>query len=501
MTTAKAQAVQLLISRATTPGTQPTVDWRTLQPNPSGIQNFIAQLVSVRRNPLNPFMTDEKGDHVGLDVSATLVHDMNKSLLDIFGPGLLRSVAKFPGNITNTQIHYPTAVAAAGYTVPANGALNNKLIVFARGFSIAGNNGAKVLAGTSTATEIRTTGLTVEALTQGTASVEVTGVEANAAAEIQLNASGNLTSSVTDFTTLNLRVGHRIFFKFGAGTNEFGIIAGTPGIHYATVAATPTANLITLKWHSFTPGADAATGRTIRLYFGPMFRNVADGDADYIDEPAWWAELRDTNVGTGNGAAFEYMKDLVLGNISIAMPTQGKVEATLAMMARDYTAPVDVGARLAGPSTAFPVISGELFDTATDMLVHRILDDTNAQIIAAVMSATLRIDHGVTARKQHTIFGASGMIFGNIRPEVEMETYYEDKAVPIAIRANTTCRYEALWRNGQAGVMFDLPSITLRNGAKTYAENSPVMMAVGAPAHRDPSNVVMIINVPPFLPT
>lgn len=501
MSTAKAQAAQLLIARAPTPGTQPTTDWRTLQPNPSGIQNFIAQLVSVRRNPLNPYMTDEKGDHVGLDVNATLVHDLNKNWLDIFGVGLLRSLAKFPGNITNTQVHYPTAVTATGYTVGANGALANKLLVYARGFANSANNGLKLLAGTSTGTEIKTTGLVAETVTQGTASIEVAGVEAGAAAEIQLNASGHLTSSTTDFTTLNLKVGHRIWFKLGTGVNEFGIVSGTAGLHYATVAVTPTTNLIQLKWHSFTPGADAATGKTIRLYFGTMYRNVADGDADYIEEPAWWAELRDTGVGTAGSAVVEYMKDLVLGNVSIAMPTQGKVEATLTLMARDYTAPVDIASRLTGPSTAYPSIAGELFDTSTDMLVHRVIDDTNATIIASVMSATLTIDHGVTARKQHTTFGAAGMIFGNIRPAVELETYYESKAVPNAIRGNTTCRYEALWRNGQGGVMFDLPSITLRNGAKTYAENSPVMMAIGAPAHRDTSNVVMIVNVPPYLPT
>lgn len=500
MTTAKAQAAQVLLARAPTPGTQPTTGWYALQPNPSGIQNFHPQYKDVRRNPLNPYMTDEKGDHVGLDASPTLVHDLNKSWLDNFGVGLLRSVAKVPGN-KGIQFYYPTAVTSTGYTVAASGDLSNKLLVYVRGCPTAVNNGLKLLAGTSTATEIKTTGLTAETLTQGTVLVEVAGIEAAAAADITLNASGNLASTTTDFTTLNLKVGHRIWMRMGTGSNEFGIIAATAGLHYATVAATPTTNLITLKWHSFTPGADAATGKTIRLYFGPMYKNVADGDADYIEEPAWWAELRDTGVGTANAAVYSYVRDMVMASVSLSMPVEGKIECTANFMARFITAPVDAGSRLTGPSTAYPVVAGELFDTTSnDMLVHRVLDSTGA-IISSVLSCTLTIDHGVTARKQLATFGAAGMIFGNIRPTLEMETYFEAKAVPVAIEANTECRYEYIGKNGQGGVSIDLPTITLKNGAKTYAENSPVMMAIGAPAHRDAvSNVVMIVNVPAYLP-
>jgi hypothetical protein len=506
MTTAKSQAAQLLFAREATPGTAPATGWLTTQPNPSGIQKFNANYTDVARNPLSPFMTKEKGAHVGMSAEPSLVHDLNKGLLDTFGPTLLRSVAKVPGN-KGQQFYYPTAVTATDYTVAALGDLTAKLLVFARGFLNAANNGLKLVGAASTGIAIKATGLVAETVQTngapgaGSAMVEVCGIEAAAAADVQLNASGNLISTTTDFTALNLKVGHRVFFRFGTGTNEFGIISGTAGIQYATVAAAPTTNLITLKWHSFTPAADAATGKTIRLYVGVLYSNVPDGNTDYIEEPAYSAELRDTGVGTANGAVYSYGYGLVPDKWTFSMPTEAKVETTIAFKGRSIAPPVDVGSRITGPSTAYPALAMELFNTTRSMISHRVLDASNNAMIASVMSATLSISHNVEARKQHATFGAYSIIPGDIEPMVEMDTFFEAKAVPIAIDLDTECRYECIFKNNQGGVSFDLPTILLRNGEKTYAENKPVMMAIGIQAHRDPTTAyVAHVNVLPYLP-
>lgn len=501
MTTAKAQAAGLRVARANSPGTQPTTGWLTLLPNPDGIQNFEPQFIDVANDPLSPNMVNEKSDHVGETAAPTIVHNLNKSLIDALGPTLLRSAANVPGN-KGAAFYYPTAVTTTGYTVEALGDLTAKLLIYARGFATAANNGLKAVASSSASGEIKASGLAAETVSvAGSAMVEVAGIEADSAADVQLDASGNLVSTDTDFTDANLKVGHKIFMKMGTGTNEFGIISATAGIHYATVAEVPTATEIKLKWHSFTPGADAATGKTIRLYFGLMYCNYPDGDPSYIDEPAYWAELRDSGVGATNAEVYTYVKDFVVDNWSISMPTTGKVEATLALKARSISDPYETGARLTGPSTAYPMMSLELFDTSSDMLVHRLVDNTGTLLVAEIMSATFTIGHGFTPRNQHCTFGAASMIPGTIEPAVTMETFYSRATVPRAIAANTECRYEAIWKNGQAGFCIDMPAVTLRNGNKKYSKNSPVMQTIASPAHRELStNMVAIINVPPYLP-
>ncbi len=208
-------------------------------------------------------------------------------------------------------------------------------------------------------------------------------------------------------------------------------------------------------------------------------------------------------MGTANAAVYTNAPGMVINSVSIAMGVESKIEVTTNFIARSISAPVDAADRQTGPSAAYPALSTELFDTTSnDMIVHRIVnasDDT--ALIAEVNSCTLTIEHGVTPRKQLGTFGAAGMIFGKINPMLEMETYFERKAVPTAITNNTTCRYEAILRNPQGLISFVLPGVVLTGGAKTYGEDSPVMMAIAAPAHRDAaSNQVMLISVLPYCP-
>lgn len=496
MTTAKAEAAQILISRESTLGAAPTSLWQQLQPNPGGIQGWQPEYVDVNRDPLSKLATMEKGEHVGLNANVSLVHDLNKDLLDLFAEGMSRSAAKVPGN-KGLAIYRPTAVTATGYTVAASGDLTATLLVFARGFATSANNGLKVVTGVSTATEIKTPGLTAETVSPaGSATVEVCGVQ-GAAADVTLNASGNLTSTVLNFTTLNLVAGvSRI--KLG-GPTTITQFATTAYNGWATVD-TIAANLLTLKWRTWTPAAaDLGTGKTIQIAFGRVYRNVAIDHADYL-EPSWHGEKEDQGVGTANAAVYTYAKGLTLNSVSLNLPVESKIEATLGFMGTDVAAPVLAASRATGPSTAFVPLATELFDTANDVKSCRLVvaaDDTS--LVAEINSLTLTINHGVTARKQLATFGTAGMIFGKNVPAASMELYYERSTVPDAIRANTTCRLEAILRNESGAICIDLPAVRMVGGAMTYAANSPVMVSLELPAHRDPlTNLVQIINVLPY---
>lgn len=507
MTTAKAEATGFVISRETTWGTIPTTGYMRLQPNPGGLQGFAPEFVDVNRDPLSKFATDEKGDHVGLNAKPVLVHDLNKDLCDIFAEGWTRSAAKVSGDEPTTAIYRPTAVVdGAGsndsFTVAADGDLANGTLVYARGFVSPLNNGVFLLAGTPTTFAIKVATGTFAAETvspTGSATVEVCGVQA-IADDVAMNASGHLTSSTLDFTTLNLLEGHRV--KIGDSVLLAASAFATTACNcWATVAAAPTANLLQLKWHTSTPSADAGAGKTIRIHFGRLYRNVAIDHADYL-EPSWSGEKEDLGVGTANAAVYTYSPGMSINTVSIAMPVESKVVVTTNFEGKDITDPVLTAARSVGPSTAIVALATEPLDTATDLLSCKVLNAADGTtLIAEVNSCTLKIEHGVTPRKQLATFGSAGAIFGKIRPSATMEIYYERATVPTAIRNNTTCRFEAILRNGQCGIVFDMPCVTLRGGAMSYAANSPVMVNLELPAHRDPiTNVVLAVNVLPYAP-
>lgn len=512
MTTAKSQAVQLLVSREVTPGTAPTTLWRTLQPNPSGIQGFAPQHIDVARNVLSPNMTDEKGDHVGQNAAWTLVHDVTKDLFDYFGAGLLRSQPKVPGDEPTTQIYYPTAfvdggVSADEIAVPADGDLTDGHLVRTRGARNAANNSVFVLAGTSTTTAIKVATGTFVAETvtpAGSVEAEVCGHQF-AAGDAEINASGNFATASFDCTTLNLVDGQEVWFGGVATATKFATSANNGR---AFVNGTVTTNEVPLKWHSFTPVASATDddAKTIQIFFGVCYRNVADGHADYIEEPVWHFEKRDTGVGTAGAAVYVYSERTAINSIALAMGVEQKIEATLSFLGCKITKPVLAADRKAGPSTATPSVSTELFDTTSgagggDMPLHRIVAAADGSaLIAMVNSATLTIAHGAQVQKQ--LAAADGPInFGKIRPSVTMETFYENYAVPLAIDANTSCRYEAVIKNASGAISITLPGGVLSGGTPTYGEDSPVMMGVNFTAHRDPvSNMVAIVNVFPYLP-
>lgn len=508
MTTAKSDAVGVLFARESTAGTAPATGWAQLQPNPGGIQGWEPDFVDVNRNPLTKYATDEKGDHVGRNVNLTLVHDLNKDLADMFAEGFLRSTAKVPGN-QGVGIYRPTAAADGGasadsFTVAADGDLPDGVLIKTRGFATAANNGVFVLAGTSTATamKIATGTLTAETVSPtGSATIEVCGVQGTSG-DVQLDASGNLTSTTLDFTTLNLVDGHRIKIGDTAAGTRFGSDDLSNG--WAIVDGTPTANLISLRSRSWTPGgADTAVGKTIRLFFGRCYKNYATDDALYL-EPTWHGEKEDNGVGTSDAAVFTSAQGLTLNSVEIRMAVQSKIEASLAFVGMDILDPVLAASRISGPSSAYVPIATEMIDTSTDLIQCRVVqasDDT--ALIAEVNSCTLQIGHGASARTQLATDGAAGVDVGKIRPLISaMEVYYERSTVPAAIRANTTCRFEAIMRNDDCGLVFDLPTTVLRGGKATYAENKPVMLSMTLPAHRDAAtNTVAVINVMPYAPS
>jgi hypothetical protein len=504
MTTAKAEATQLLVGRESALGTAPSSGWLQLEPNPSGIQGFAPEYDDVQRDPLSTNATMEKGDHVGLRANPVLVHDLNLHLAHVFAEGWLRSATKVPGD-EGVAIYRPTAAADGGgsedsFTVSSNGDLANNTLVVARGFVNSANNGLFVLSGTPTDTAMKVATGTLVAETvspAGSATVEVCGVQ-GASGDITMNASGYLTSTTLDFTTLNLVVGHRI--KIGGATS--GLQFATAAINgWATVKTTPTANLIELKWHSFTPASDSGSSKTIQLFFGRCLRNVALDHADYL-EPSWHFEKEDLGVGSGNAAVYTYAEGAVINTVSVALPLKAKVEVTTNFVGMDITDPVLNASRVSGPSSAYVPVGTELFDTSNDLFEMAVYNaDDASTLVAEVNSATITFNHGVTPREQLATFGAAGMIFGKIVPAASMEIYYERATVPTAIRNNTTCRFAAAMKNGQGAIRFDLPTVTLRGGAQTYAANSPVMMNLDLPAHRDPlTNVVALVNILPYVP-
>ncbi len=182
--------------------TPPTTGWFNLQPNSYG--TFGPSYKKEPRDPISKNAQLQKGMLTDEDSGIAFEIDVTKDHIDRFASGIFRCVAKHSGN-KGQSLYRPTAVTSTGYTVPALGDLGQHFLIFARGFgsAFAANDGLKELGSGSTGTEIKTSGLTVQASAPANATVEVAGWR-GASGDIQLDSSGNLISTIADFTTMGL---------------------------------------------------------------------------------------------------------------------------------------------------------------------------------------------------------------------------------------------------------------------------------------------------------
>jgi hypothetical protein len=491
------EASSVVMGLETALGTAPTSGQVLFQPNPGGIIGWTPKLKTVERDPLSKYASREKGDNVGLDAEPQLVQDLNKDLVDHFGTAMFRTNAKHAGN-KGQSLYRPTAVTATGYTVPALGDLTQGLLIFARGFNTAANNGLKVVGAASIGTEIKTSGLTAEAAPPSNVTVGVAGVQ-GASGDVQFNGSGNIITTILDLTTLGLQVGQRI--KIG-GTAANTAFANFPLYNGDAEISAIAANLLTLKNHSWTPGAaDNGAGKTIQLFFSRFYRNRSLDDADYL-EPAHHGELEEIDAATnGTVPTYTYAIGCALKTFEINAPLEDKIVATLSFCALDIADPVLTASRKAGFSTAYAPQASALIDTATDTKRVQLIDSTGA-LVAEVNSWKLTLEHGTKPRKVQGTFGAIDHTYGKYEPTVSMEAYFVDYAQTKAVRDNRDLRFNAWMYNHQVGFFWNLPYVSLRGGDKQYAQNEPVMISFDVPGFRDPTNnIVQSLSVFEHIPT
>jgi hypothetical protein len=462
-----------------TAGVSPTSGWSEELPNQGGLDGMTASLSSVAANPISPRRARRLGAIVGLEASPSFTSDLSLYFTERHAPSIFASALKAPGG--KLWKYTPSAVTSTGYTVAASGDLANGLLVWADGFATAANNGLKVLAGTSTTTEIKTTGLTAEASPPAGAALYVVGVQGGAA-DIVVNAGGNLGSTTLNFTTLGLTVGSWIWL--GGGT------AASPGaLGFATAAdrgfarvTSVAANLLTVDRRSQAWTADTGTGKTIQIFFGAFCRHVPSISADYL-ERTYSLEL--AQVRPGSSTLYTMATGCALNTATISAADQDKVTVQCEFVGADISAPST--SRATGPSTASAAKRAAIMPTSDQVRRLRIANYADETGISTdVIDWTLTITNNVQPQTQQGTRGAARLVFGKFMADLEATVVFTDEKPLAAIRNNATSAFDvALSSETGAVLLFDMPAFKLRDGALDAGENTNVKIALSTEAAAD----------------
>ena len=505
----RAEAVTLLIAKETTLGTQPTVAWQTLQPNPDGIGEYYPHIKTVAPAPLSKFRQMEAPVIVDLDATPKLTHDLTKDLMDQIGQGLLLALAKHPGGtgvayFTN-QAATPmvTARTTTAYTVNAGGALQAGTLVVPRGWVTGANataNGTlQVVGAASGATSITVAGGVAETPAGAyTVTLEVAGFR-GAAGDIQLDATGDLISTAADFTTMGLTVGQWIWVGGAIGSAFTFATAAYRG--FAKIKGPITATKIPLTRRQWTVGAaDTGATKTIDLYWGRWLRNVAFDSADYLEQ-SFHMELSYPKLLSGTTDEFVYSAGNLCDQWTINIPGQNLVTIDLSFIGTTIGDPTTT--RATGASTAGGLLAIDRYNTVTGTPYVKLSKQSDDSVVSNdIDNLKLTVMNHITPQKQIGTLGTARDVVGKIEVSADIMAYLTQPDAILACSANTTLQLGVGLRNTDGGIFFDVPSVKCTDAPPKFPGNGPVSLDLKSAGFRDATlNITLGVTLFPFLPT
>lgn len=473
--------------------------WKLLEPNSIG--GFGANITTVARNPISKDRQRKKGTITDLDSPVEFEGDLTGEHVLDFMSGFCFAVPNGPNVYGDQETDTITGVdgTAEEYDVSANGDLAAGQLIYCRGFTNSENNGLKTVAAGATGTTIAVEEDIVDEVSPPyNARIEVCGFE-GAAGDLEINASLNLISTVLDFTTLDLTVGQVIWIGGTATLNRFALdISSSVNRGWARITAIA-ANELTLDKKSSTYQTDDGAAKEIHFYYGNFIRNVSVDDADF-DEASYQFEATYPDLEAVGTDCYEYAKGNYCNQITFNLPLADKANCSFGFVGTD-TEPPDTS-RATGADTPLEPVQTVAFNTSADIARLRITEVDETGLSTYFKSLSLTINNNASPEKALANLGAVFMNIGNFDVDIEAQLLFTNKAVPAAIRANTTVTMDFSLRNDDGGLFFDLPAMTLGGGDKEFPENETVLINTPAQAFEDPTLGTSIgVSLFPYLPS
>lgn len=474
--------------------------WRALEPN--SYDDFGGEITTTARNPINASRQNKKGVVTDLEASGGFTQDLTldnttRLLQDFFfaDQRAKPSTAKFNGA--------PTLVTAvdgtAGYSVAGAATLGFKAghIVMAEGFNSAANNGVKVLSAAS-GTAVVAAGLAAEAAPPAWAALHVVGFEFGAGQAALVAPAGDLPRlTITggqDLTQLGLIPGEWVFIGGDNATNRF-----SNNVGFARIKSVSSSLLIFDKV-DFAAVAEAGSGKSIRLFFGDVIKNESD---PALIKPRS-IQLRRTLGRDADGVQSEYILGAFANELTLNLPSADKLTVDLAYVA--LTNDLRTGAQGLKPGTEVAIKPADAFNSTSDFSRIKLakLDPVNGNpqpLFAFASEMTLTISNGVTMNKALGVLGAFSQSTGNFAVGGDITAYFADVTAVKAVRDNADVTLDIIMVKKNAGMIWDIPLMTLGGGRVQVEQDSPIMLPLENNAAESAFGHTLLFQSFRYLPT
>ena len=462
-------AEEVIGSPKTLPGTP---IWRSLLPNDYG--DFGVKTKQVARDPITSDRQKRRSVITDVDASASFPIDLTQEGLNRLWRGALFSTfyekadtAPIDGTaITITSATSTTYTAASGLTV-----FNANDLIYASGFTNAANNGLKLLSASASGS-VTTTGNVSEASPPAASRLQKVGYQFASGDATMTVTSGVATLGATakDLTTLGLNVGEWIFI----GGDAAGSFFGTCPTGYARILSiSATAIVFDKVTAAFV--TDTGSGKTIRIFFGKFLKNEQNS-ANIITR---LYQLERQLGNDGSGIQSEYIRGAVVNEVGLTIPQGDKITADFNFVATDGE--YRTGSQGVKSGTRVADLNEKAFNSSSHVYRFKmnIIDATTLQpsaLFAYILSGSLSIKNNASLSKAVGVTGGFDINVGSLDVSGELNPYFTNTSAISSIRNNPDVTIDLILTQSNAGLILDLPLISLSTGAIEVKKDDSIKM-------------------------
>lgn len=473
--------------------------WYPLEPN--GYKDFGSDIKTISRSPINPSRQRKKGVVTDLDASGGFSQDMTQTNLTrlmqgFFFANIREKKTTLPMNGTAIPL---TGITGSSKTYTAASGLGTFLagsLVKASGFTNSANNGLKTVASKTSTTVVVTETIVDEASPPATGVLETVGFQF-ASSDVSFSLNDNyvrLNSASITMTTLGLIAGEWIYV--GGDTAVM-----TPALNsgFARVSSIA-AGYIELDKTSWDGAVDAGTGKTVQIFFGSVIRN--ENDPALIVKKSY--NIERTLGSDANGVMSEYLVGAVANELTINVPQADKVTVDLSFVAvdneqRNGTTGVKGGTR---PT----LVETDAFNTTSDFSRIKLAavsatDSSPIALFAFATELSITIKNNVSPDKAIAVLGAFDITAGTFEIDGKLTAYFADIDAVAAVRNNTDITIDLVMVKENAGILLDIPLLSLGDGRLNVEKDKPIMLPLNLIGAESSFGHSMLYQNFPYLPT
>lgn len=474
--------------------------WYPAEPN--SYSDFGGNVNTVQRNPINPTRQRRKGAVTGLEANGGFNTDVTQRNLTRIMQGILYADAR--EKPTTAPLNLPgvamVEVADGAYGAAAGlGVFKAGDLVLASGFATPANNGLKLVTA-ATATTVSVAGLADEDDVPAEAKLVKVGQQF-AAGDLSLEMSGNvvrMASAAVDFTTVGLIPGEWLFVG-GDNLDTFFGTAQEPQQGIARIGRV-TSGYLELDKVDWVPESDAGAAKTIQLFFGTVIQT--ESNPDLIKRRSYQLE-RTLGKDSAGLTMSEYLVGAVANEFTLNVAQEDKVTADINFIACDVQQRTGVQGVKAGLRP--DLVEEDAYNTSNDFsrIKMSVVDNTASSpvaLFAYVTDLTVTVNNNASPVKAVGVLGAIGISSGTIEIGGSQTAYFTGVEAVQAVRNNESVTLDLLLVKNNAGLLFDLPLITLGNGRLNVEADAPITLPLDNMAAQSKFGTSMMYMAFDYLP-